>query len=354
MPIVKRKEHAQEVETIQVYNKRLRKSFIVSRNVRKPSPTLHGTSNNFSQRASRPPFNDVKIPSLKVNTGPSFTFDASGDLQLGENTDVPLPRKKKSGRVGLFFSFYTSCLRHSIVNRLRMNFSKTGCPWDQPIWKKYWNWRLHQLQIFVRFAIRTSSSFDVAIAFTGLRLALHAVPNHMFISLSIPLMCGMEHVSCHQTSCTLGLLFISGTMVPLAHNTKHRLMAMNSKRIWRMNPIQMGQWLINFKLFTPMECAGGISVIVNAQTLRLDIFSYFVIVYFRLAIRNLRQLSHSKSSVTFILKQWSVRFQQVLFTQNWRGSPPMLFLTLFQWVFISTFCIMLAYSWIYLRIGTES
>jgi hypothetical protein len=44
MVISKRKENAQEVELIPVYNKRLRKSFFTSRNVRKPLAKSHGVS----------------------------------------------------------------------------------------------------------------------------------------------------------------------------------------------------------------------------------------------------------------------------------------------------------------------
>ena len=101
MPTSKWKEHAQEVEFVSIYNKRLRKSFLISRNVYKqpaqPYNVLHsklrsGTCSNDSLLP--------QTPHSKAEQTLPFTFNADGDPECILDSDAQwIPHKKKQGKV---------------------------------------------------------------------------------------------------------------------------------------------------------------------------------------------------------------------------------------------------------------
>src|ERR1700731_1598896 len=75
MPTSKRKEHAQEVEFVSIYNKRLRKSFLMSQNVYKqpaqPYNVLHsklrsGTCSNDSLLPQTPHSKAINVPKTTI------------------------------------------------------------------------------------------------------------------------------------------------------------------------------------------------------------------------------------------------------------------------------------------------
>ena len=132
MPTSKRKEHAQEVEFVSIYNKRLRKSFLMSRNVYKqpaqPYNVLHsklrsGTCSNDSLLP--------QTPHSKAEQTLPFTFNADGDPECILDSDAQwIPHKKKQGKVrtpscspyAKYLKMYTFRLR---MNSLRIGFLRT-------------------------------------------------------------------------------------------------------------------------------------------------------------------------------------------------------------------------------------
>ena len=132
----KRKEH-QEVEFISVYNKRLQKSFFKSRNVRKPLAQSHGllqqqVSQQTSTTSTDPP------PTHKQHTEaektPFSTSSVAGGPEYVPNIDAPqVPKKKKQGRVGNLHVVLLNEVWMLTIFSPRMNFSKIGYPYEQPI-----------------------------------------------------------------------------------------------------------------------------------------------------------------------------------------------------------------------------
>ena len=126
----KRKEHAQEVELVPVYNKRLRKSFMRSRIVQKHSAQSHNaleskiqsTASSSDCLPSKPLHNNAKQT-------PPFTFNADGEPEGFRNFDTQqLPKKKRRGKVSENFRFPQPMFMSIHMLRLRMNSLRNGFP----------------------------------------------------------------------------------------------------------------------------------------------------------------------------------------------------------------------------------
>jgi hypothetical protein len=133
----KRKEQAQEVEFVPIYNKRLRKSFIAARNVHKPSS--HRQDALSEKRSPLPSSTGVYTPPAETPPAFSFTFDACADYD-------PIPtvnakehsRKSKRGKV---LPLFKKILALSIVAtfRLKIHFLKSGYPYERLTFRKSWD-----------------------------------------------------------------------------------------------------------------------------------------------------------------------------------------------------------------------
>ena len=126
----KRKEHAQEVELVPVYNKWLRKSFMKLRKVQKCPAQSHNASE--CKILSMASSSDCLPPKTLHNNAKQtvpFTFNAGSDPEGFQNFDAQqLPKKKKQGKVSENFRIPHPVFINIHVLRLRMNSLKNGFP----------------------------------------------------------------------------------------------------------------------------------------------------------------------------------------------------------------------------------
>ena len=126
MPVSKRKERAQEVEIVSVFNKRLRKSFLASRKVWKSPPRLHNVSQNkLSQGSSRSPFHDFLPPEAPQHEDLSFSFNESSDPESIPDVAAHWHPKKRKGQVRAVNINHPDISTLAIY-RLKINLLKIG------------------------------------------------------------------------------------------------------------------------------------------------------------------------------------------------------------------------------------
>jgi len=100
----KRKEHAQEVEFISVYNKRLRKSLIKARNIRKSHAHAHRASHSDApSTASKLSSSDFLPTPPEVEQDLLIPFNRPGSPGLNSIVDAEMPSwNKGKGKEGAF------------------------------------------------------------------------------------------------------------------------------------------------------------------------------------------------------------------------------------------------------------